>query len=39
MLHKTVDLDDTLSISTKMPQSRAASFLTSSQRHMYRNKT
>lgn len=38
MLHKTVDDIDGQSISTKIPQSKAASFLSSSKRQMYRSK-
>lgn len=39
MLHKTVDDTDAQSVSTKVPQSKAASFLSTSKRTMYRNKT
>lgn len=39
MLHKTVDESDTQSISTKLPQSKAASFLSTSKRNMFRSKT
>ncbi len=39
MLHKTVDDTDAQSVSTKVPQSKAASFFSTSKRTMYRNKT